>query len=64
MVEIIQSIQRSHLQKSMTSHQDHRVWQDVYLVPYQEAILYVKFTLNKEGNFLLISFKEQGNDYD
>ena len=64
MVKIIQSIQRSHLHKSMTSHKDHRVWQDVYFVPYQEISLYIKFTLNEVGNFLLISFKEQENEYE
>ena len=61
MVEIIQTITRGHLKKSMTSVKDHRLWQDVYFVPYQDTILYVKFTLDENGDFLLISFKEQQN---
>ena len=64
MVKIIQSIKRVHLHKSLTSHKNHRIWQDVYLVPYQEIVLYIKFTLNENGDFLLISFKEQQNDYN
>lgn len=64
MVNIIQSVKRMHFYKSMTSHKDYRVWQDVYFVPYQETFLYIKFTLNDDGNFLLISFKEQGNEYE
>jgi motility quorum-sensing regulator/GCU-specific mRNA interferase toxin len=32
-VATIQAMQRAHFYKSMTSYGDHRVWQDVYLVP-------------------------------
>ena len=63
MVKIIQSIARTHLKKSMTSVKDHRLWQDVYFVPYESRIVYVKFTLDENGDFLLISFKEQQNDF-
>ena len=31
-VATIQTMQRAHFYKSMTSHGDHRVWQDVYHV--------------------------------
>jgi motility quorum-sensing regulator/GCU-specific mRNA interferase toxin len=59
-VVVIQSIARTHFYKSMTSHADHKVWQDVYHVPVMDRglVLYVKFTVNAVGK-LLISFKEK-----
>ena len=32
-VATIQTMQRTHFYKSMTSFEDYRVWQDVYYVP-------------------------------
>lgn len=57
-VVVIQSISSSHFQKSMTSYNDHRVWQDVYNVPYAALVLYIKFTIDPTGH-LVISFKEK-----
>ncbi|MEY4515388.1 MAG: hypothetical protein RLZZ450_7510 [Pseudomonadota bacterium] len=57
-VEVIQSMSRRHFYKSMTAHEDHRLWQDVYHVPRAGLMLYVKFTIDDVGN-LLISFKEK-----
>jgi motility quorum-sensing regulator/GCU-specific mRNA interferase toxin len=61
-VETIQSIQCEHFYKSMTSSSDHRVWQDVYHVPSLAGVLYVKFTADIVTEFLLLSFKEKGNE--
>jgi motility quorum-sensing regulator/GCU-specific mRNA interferase toxin len=61
-VAAIQSANRTDLQKSMTSYCDHRIWQDVYFVRFQEWVLYIKFTTDANGNFLLISFKESDNE--
>jgi motility quorum-sensing regulator/GCU-specific mRNA interferase toxin len=58
LVELIQSIKRKHFYKSMTSNADHRIWQDVYHLPFDTMILYVKFTTDSEG-YLLISLKEK-----
>ena len=60
-VETIQTIQRNHLHKSMTSNSDHRIWQDVYYVPSPVGVLYVKFTADVVAEFLLLSFKEKTN---
>lgn len=60
-VQVIQSIDRSDFQKSMTSYADHRVWQDVYYVPSEVGELYVKFTADVVSEFLLLSFKEKDN---
>ncbi len=61
-VAIIQTIERRHFYKSMTSFADHRVWQDVYHVPSDQGVLYVKFTADAVTEFLLLSFKEKGDD--
>lgn len=58
-IDTIQSIQRTHFHKSMTSYADHRVWQDVYHVPSEVGTLYVKFTADAVTEFLLLSFKEK-----
>lgn len=57
-VTLIQTITRPHFYKSMTSFADRTVWQDVYHVPHEEAVLYVKFTVDAEGH-LVISLKEK-----
>jgi motility quorum-sensing regulator / GCU-specific mRNA interferase toxin len=61
-VAAIQSMQRSQFYKSMTAYADHRLWQDVYHVPSEAGLLYVKFTADAVTEFLLLSFKEKGHD--
>jgi motility quorum-sensing regulator/GCU-specific mRNA interferase toxin len=61
-VSTIQTIERRHFYKSMTSFADHRVWQDVCHVPSEHGPLYVKFTADAVTEFLLLSFKEKGDD--
>ncbi|WBQ13802.1 type II toxin-antitoxin system MqsR family toxin [Hyphomonadaceae bacterium BL14] len=61
-IAAIQTIERRHFYKSMTSFSDHRVWQDVYHVPSEQGVLYVKFTADAVTEFLLLSFKEKDND--
>jgi len=64
-VEVIQTMQRSMLTKSMTSNDDVKIWHDVYRVPhtddYGDFEIYVKFTVGRDGKYLLISFKEYEN---
>ena len=55
-------MERPHFFKSMTSYEDHRIWQDVYYVPSSAGLLYVKFTADVVTEFLLLSFKEKDND--
>lgn len=57
-VALIQGLRREHFYKSMTSEADSTLWQDVYHVPYEELTLYVKFTRDEEG-FFLLSLKEK-----
>lgn len=58
-VEVVASIQRRMFVKSMTTFADHRVWQDVYHVPAQGLILYVKFQADVVTEFRVMSFKEK-----
>lgn len=58
MVDVVQSMRRNHFYKSMTSHADHRVWQDVYRVPWSGLVLYVKLTVDDLGR-LILSMKEK-----
>ena len=62
MAATIQIMQRSQFYKSMTAHADHRIWQDAYHVPSPVGTLYVKFTADAVTEFVLLSFKEKGND--
>ena len=57
-VHIIQTIERRHFYKSMTSQIDHRIWQDVYHVPSDVVgELYVKFSAAEIADFIVLSFK-------
>jgi motility quorum-sensing regulator/GCU-specific mRNA interferase toxin len=57
--DIIQTIGRQMFYKSMTTHADHRVWQD-YHVPMEDGpALYVKFQANIVTAFTVMSFKEK-----
>lgn len=62
LVQIIQALSPAYFYKSMTSKQDHRVWQDVYKPTSGSTELYVKITLDGMKQFLLISFKEAGDE--
>jgi motility quorum-sensing regulator/GCU-specific mRNA interferase toxin len=57
-VRLIQGMTREQFYKSMTAFADHRIWQDVYHVPFDGLVLYVKFTTDAHG-YLVISFKEK-----
>ena len=48
-----------HFYKSMTSYNNHRIWQDVYHVPYKGLMLYIKFTQGTITDFSLLSFKKK-----
>src|SRR6516225_5045903 len=58
MVDAIQQLKRKDFVKSMTTHSDHRIWQDVYNTEYNGYILYIKFQVDDMGHFI-ISFKEK-----
>lgn len=53
---VVRGLRRQEFYKSMTTHHDHRIWQDVYHAHWDGKALYVKF--QKAGEFFVISFKE------
>ena len=57
--EVVSSMELKHFYKSMTAYANHRIWQDVYHVPWGSMILYVKFTQDVLSEFTLLSFKEK-----
>ncbi len=59
MKSAIACLDRTHFHKSMTSFADHRMWQDVYHLPYEGLTLYVKYTADVLTEFSLLSFKEK-----
>lgn len=55
---LVASLSRAMLYKSMTTHSDHRVWQDVYHAPcHNGKIAYIKVTL--QDGAVVIQFKEK-----
>ncbi len=57
-IETVLGMNKTMFYKSMTTHADHTVWQDVYHVPCQNGLMaYVKLTL--QNNFVVIQFKEK-----
>lgn len=53
---VITQLSAINFYKSMTTHQSHRVWQDVYRAKWREKLLYVKFQQAEE--YFIVSFKE------
>lgn len=53
---VIQGLSRKHFFKSMTTHQNHRIWQDVYHGEWSGKPLYIKF--QQAGEYFVVSFKE------
>ena len=58
-LQVLLSLRKNMFYKSMTTHSDHRVWQDVYHAPTPIGkIAYVKLTLRPNGT-VVIQFKEK-----
>lgn len=57
MCAVIKAMSRSDFYKSMTSHADHCVWQDVYHAVANGYDVYVKLTVIDD--LLIVSFKEK-----
>lgn len=55
----VASMKPEHFYKSMTAYKDSKIWQDVYHVPYEDKMLYIKFTKEAISEFTLLSFNEK-----
>lgn len=56
MLRVVLALTPSDFYKSMTSHADHMVWQDVYRPSTQAGDVYLKLTVI--ADVLIVSFKE------
>lgn len=55
-LEVLKALTPADFYKSMTTHSDHRVWQDVYRPSTSAGEVYVKLTV--VDDVLVVSFKE------
>ncbi len=55
-LEVVRGLSRSDFYKSMTTHANHRVWQDVYHAAWRGKSPYVKF--QQADEYFVVSFKE------
>lgn len=56
MIEVVAALKASDFHKSMTTHADHRIWQDVYRPETAMGMIYLKLTVIED--VLIVSFKE------
>lgn len=57
MCDVVLTLTTKNFYKSMTTHANHRIWQDVYHAELAEGVaLYVKLTVIDD--LLIVSFKE------
>lgn len=56
MLAIVGNLTQKDFYKSMTTHADHTIWQDVYRPKTQWGNVYLKLTVIDE--LLIVSFKE------
>ena len=58
-VAVVLGLRQTNFYKSMTTHADHRIWQDVYYADLDSGLkIYIKLTLRENGN-VVIQFKEK-----
>jgi len=57
MLAVVLALTRADFYKSMTTHADHTVWQDVYKPSTAVGPVYLKITVIDD--VLIVSFKEQ-----
>jgi motility quorum-sensing regulator/GCU-specific mRNA interferase toxin len=55
-VDVVKALTPADFYKSMTTHADHRVWQDVYRPTTPAGEVYLKLTVIDD--VLIVSFKE------
>jgi motility quorum-sensing regulator/GCU-specific mRNA interferase toxin len=56
MLAVVMGLQPTDFYKSMTTHADHTIWQDVYRPQTEAGDVYLKLTVI--DNVLIVSFKE------
>lgn len=56
MLDVVMTLTTSDFYKSMTTHADHTIWQDVYRPKTRVGVVYLKLTV--VNDVLIVSFKE------
>ena len=56
MLQIVRSLLPTDFYKSMTTHADHKIWQDIYRPQTTAGAVYLKLTVIDD--VLIVSFKE------
>lgn len=56
-VDVVRALAVTDFYKSMTTHADHRIWQDVYRPTTPRGKVYLKLTVIDD--VVIVSFKEQ-----
>jgi len=56
-VDVVGGLTKADLYKSMTTHADHKIWQDVYRPVVDGVAVYLKITVLDD--VLIVSFKER-----
>lgn len=56
MLTVIRNLTMNDFYKSMTTYNNHQIWQDVYRPVHLGIMLYVKLTLVESDNLLVVSF--------
>ncbi len=56
MLEVVMALTPANFYKSMTTHADHTIWQDVYQPHTRVGFVYLKLTV--VANVLIVPFKE------
>jgi motility quorum-sensing regulator / GCU-specific mRNA interferase toxin len=57
MLQVVLALQATDFYKSMTTHADHKLWQDVYCPSTPFGEIYLKLTV--VNDVLIVSFKER-----
>lgn len=55
---VVDHLQESHFYKTMPAEKIAGLMQDVYKITYRGKRLYLKLQINKGGNAVIVSFKE------
>ena len=55
-LKVVMDLTAADFYKSMTTHADHTVWQDVYRPQTKAGVVYLKLTVM--ADVLIVSFKE------
>ena len=56
MLDVLRALTMADFYKSMTTHADHRIWQDVYRPTTPAGEVYLKLTVTDD--VIIVSFKE------